>query len=273
MITHPATIASPFAMHILTIILAALFIPISAHAQSTRTIDIPTRPGVTQRFLVITPDKSRAAVILFAGGDGGLTLEADGRISKLAGNFLVRTRQEFADLGLTTVIIDAPSDRQSPPYLSGSRQTAEHVTDVKAVIAWLRAQARIPVWLIGTSRGTQSAGYIATQLPVADGGPDGIVLTASVVRDPRSRAVPEMALDRVRIPVLVAHHRKDSCRICLYADVPLLMERLTATPRKEFMTFDGGISVGDPCEARAYHGFNGIEGEVIERIAAWITAP
>jgi pimeloyl-ACP methyl ester carboxylesterase len=250
--------------------LAALLIATSASAQSVRTIDIPTRPGATQRFLIITPDKPKAAVILFAGGDGGLTLEADGRIPKLAGNFLVRSRQQFADQGLTTVVIDAPSDRQSPPYLSGSRQTAEHVSDVKAVIAWLREQAKIPVWLIGTSRGTQSAAYIATQLPLAEGGADGIVLTSSIVRDQRSRAVPEMALDRVRIPVLVAHHRQDGCRACLFADVPPVLERLTATPRKELMVFDGGISVGDPCEARAYHGFNGIEREVIERIATWI---
>jgi hypothetical protein len=82
-----------------------------------------------------------------------------------------------------------------------------------------------------------------------------------------------MALGRVRIPVLVAHHRLDSCRLCLFSDVPLLMDKLTATPRKELMAFDGGISVGDPCEARAYHGFNGIEREVIDRIAGWITAP
>jgi pimeloyl-ACP methyl ester carboxylesterase len=250
--------------------LATLLVATSASAQSVRTIDIPTRPGATQRFLVITPDKPKAAVILFAGGDGGLTLEADGRIPKLAGNFLVRSRQQFADQGLTTVVIDAPSDRQSPPYLSGSRQTAEHVSDVKAVIAWLREQAKIPVWLIGTSRGTQSAAYIATQLPQIEGGPDGIVLTSSIVRDQRSRAVPEMALDRVRIPVLVAHHRQDGCRVCLFADVPPVLERLTATPRKELMAFDGGISVGDPCAPRAYHGFNGIEREVIGRIAAWI---
>jgi dienelactone hydrolase len=244
----------------------------SAQAQqSGRTVDLPTRPGVTQRILVITPDKPRAAVILFAGGDGGITLEADGKMPRLGGNFLVRTRQQYVEHGFTTVVIDAPSDRQTPPYLSGYRQTAEHVADVKAVIAWLREQAKIPVWLIGTSRGTQSVGYIATQLPQAGGGPDGIVLTASVVRDPRSRPVPEMALDRIRIPVLVAHHRDDGCRVCLFADVPPVLERLTASPRKELIAFDGGVSVGDPCEARAYHGFNGIEREVITRIAAWIT--
>jgi hypothetical protein len=28
--------------------------------------------------------------------------------------------------------------------------------------------------------------------------------------------------------------------------------------------------VGNPCEARAYHGFNGLESEVVGKIAAWI---
>lgn len=243
------------------------------HTQTSRIVDLPSRPGVTQRILVITPDKPTAAVILFAGGDGGLTLQTDGRIPKLAGNFLIRSRQLFVEQGLTTVLIDAPSDRQSPPYLSGSRQTAEHVADVNAVIAWLRQQAKIPVWLVGTSRGTQSAAWVATQLPLVFGGPDGIVLTATVLSDPRSRAVPEMALDRIRIPVLVAHHREDACRVCLFSDLPRLMDRLTTPPRRELMVFEGGINEGDPCQARAWHGFNGIEREVVTRIAAWITAP
>jgi len=224
----------------------------AASAQSPQIVDVPSRPGVTQRILVITPGKPKAAVILFAGGDGGLTLEADGRIPKLAGNFLVRSRQLFTEQGLTTVVIDAPSDRQSPPFLSGYRQTDDHVADVKAIIAWLRQQSRIPV---------------------AEGGPDGIVLTSTIVSDPRSRAVPDMALDRLRIPVLVAHHREDGCRVCLFSDVPRLMERLTTPPRKELLVFDGGISTGDPCEARAHHGFNGIEREVVTRIAAWLSTP
>lgn len=245
----------------------------AALAQSPQVVDVPSRPGVTQRILVITPEKPKAAVVLFAGGDGGLTLEADGRIPKLSGNFLVRSRQLFVDQGLTTVVIDAPSDKQSYPFLSGYRQTDDHVADVKAVIAWLRQQAKIPVWLIGTSRGTQSVGHVATRLPATDGGPDGIVLTSTVVSDPRSRAVPEMALERIRIPVLVAHHREDSCRVCRFSDVPQLMERLATPPRKELLVFEGGISVGDPCEARAYHGFNGIEREVVQRITAWISAP
>jgi len=38
------------------------------------------------------------------------------------------------------------------------------------------------------------------------------------------------------------------------------------------MVFEGGVSFGDPREARTYHGFNGIEAEVVAMTAAWITA-
>jgi len=239
----------------------------AAQAQTLQVMDVPTRPGVTQRILVIKPDQPKAAVVLFAGGDGAIGIQADGRI-KRGGNFLVRSRDLFAGNSLLTVVIDAPSDRSSVP-----RQTEEHVTDIKAVIAWLRQQAPIPVWLIGTSRGTQSAAHVATHLPPAEGGPDGIVLTATMLTDRRERAVPEMALDRLRIPVLVAHHKADGCRYCLFNDMPRLMERLTTPPRKELLVFEGGNDVGDPCQARAHHGFNGIEREVVDRIAAWITKP
>ena len=43
------------------------------------------------------------------------------------------------------------------------------------------------------------------------------------------------------------------------------------TPRKEVLAFDGGVSRDDPCEAMAYHGFDGIEREVVAAIAEWIT--
>jgi pimeloyl-ACP methyl ester carboxylesterase len=175
----------------------------------------------------------------------------------------------FASQGFAVAVIDAPSDRQSPPFLGGHRQRAEHAADVKEVIAWLRQKWPRPVWLIGTSRGTQSAAYVATRL-VGDGGPDGIVLTSTILADRRSRPVPDMPMDRLRIPVLVVHHEQDACRVTLYGDVPRLLEKLASNPRKELMTFSGGVNQGDPCQARAYHGFNGLEAEVVQKIASWI---
>lgn len=100
------------------------------------------------------------------------------------------------------------------------------------------------MWLVGTSRGTQSVAYLAATL-AGDDAPDGLVLTATVLTDPRGRPVPDMLR---------------------------LMEKLAALPRKQLLTFAGGNNVGDPCEARAYHGFNGLEAEVVARIAEWMLA-
>ena len=47
-------------------------------AQTPRVVDIPTRPSVTQRMVVLEPDKPKVAVVLFAGGHGGLLITSNG---------------------------------------------------------------------------------------------------------------------------------------------------------------------------------------------------
>lgn len=238
---------------------------------SPEVVDLTTRAGVSQRLLVLTPPKPKAAVVLFAGGHGGLQISPSGSMQWGAGNFLIRSRQLFADQGLMVVIVDAPSDRQSPPFLLRARQSPEHAADIKAVIAWLRQRADLRVWLIGTSRGTESAAHVATQLSGSDG-PDGIVLTATILAERRGRPVPAMPLETLRLPVLVVHHEDDACPPCNISDMPALTAKLRNTARTEVLTLRGGESHGDPCQGQSHHGFKGIEAEVVERIATWILA-
>ncbi len=240
-------------------------------AQTPEVVDLPTRPGVTQRMLLLTPTTPvQAAVVLLVGGHGGLQIASNGSVTWGEGNFLARTRQQFADSGLLVALVDAPSDRQTAPYLNGLRQTAEHVQDLQAVIAYLRQLASRPVVLIGTSRGTQSAAWAALQLRTADAAkrPDGLVLTATILTDPHSRAVPEMPLEQLTLPVLISHHEQDACRHCRFSGIPAMAARIKA-PLK-VLSYQGGHDVGDPCGARAYHGFNGIETRVVADIATWI---
>jgi dienelactone hydrolase len=253
-------------------LLLAFFVSAAWAQAAQRVVDIPTRPGVMQRIVLLGPDHPKAAVVLFPGGHGGLQVSPDGRFQWGKNNFLVRTRETFAAQGLLVAVVDAPSDRQRPPYLAGFRQTPEHVADIKAVIAWLKRRAGVPVWLVGTSRGTQSAAYVTTQLAPADGGPDGLVLTSTILTDTKGRPVTGMDLDKIVVPVLVVHHRHDGCKHCAYGELPRLMDGLSASPRKELLSFDGGQDRGDPCEAMAHHGFNGIENDVVVKIARWITA-
>lgn len=252
------------------LIVLALLWHACVHAQSAeRVVDLPTRPGVTQRVLLTEVPGAKAAVVLLAGGHGGLQIQNDGSMRWGQGNFLVRSRALFAQQGVAVAVVDAPSDKQNPPYLSGFRQQSDHVVDLQTVIAWLRETTKAPVWLVGTSRGTQSAAHVAISLNTPQG-PDGLVLTSTVLTDPRGRPVPAMALDRLRIPVLVVHHQQDACALCAYSEVPGLMHKLTQSPRSEAIGVTGGITRGDPCEAAAYHGFNGIEAEVVGKTVAWM---
>lgn len=100
----------------------------------------------------------------------------------------------------------------------------------------------------------------------------GSMLTSTILTDDRGRPVPAMPLGRIRVPVLVVHHEQDGCPLCSFADIPTLMSKLGNAPRKQLLSFKGGVSTGDPCEAFAYHGFNGLERDVVQQIAAWLLA-
>ncbi|HJV74535.1 MAG TPA: alpha/beta hydrolase [Noviherbaspirillum sp.] len=261
-------------MHHLKLLIGAFLLTIlsQTYAQTTqRVVDIPTRPGVTQRMIVVSPPNPKAAVVLLPGGHGGLQLDVNGSMQWGEGNFLVRTRQQFAEQGLMVAVVDAPSDRQTSPFLHGARQKPEHAADIKAVIAWLRETAKVPVWLVGTSRGTQSVAYLAIALAGGDG-PDGIVLTSTILTDDKGRPVPSMPLEKIRVPVLVIHHEQDGCVHCSFSDMPALMSKLEGNPKSKLLPFKGGRTKGDPCEPYAYHGFNGLEADVVQQTSAWILA-
>ncbi len=256
--------------------IASFIAPVVGLLAATQTLaqpgpqvfDIPTRAGVEQRVLVVEPSAPKAVVLLFAGGHGGLQIGRFGYIGALAGNFLVRTRAQWAEKGIAAVVMDAPSDRQSAPFLGEFRQTAAHAEDIRASVAWARSRYQAPVWLVGTSRGSESVAYAATQLPGTTG-PDGIVLTASVVGD-KDYAITRLPLEQIRVPVLVAGHEQDACPHTAFADMAALPGRLTQAPRKELIGFTGGTSRGDPCQAASHHGFGGIEAQVIDTMARWI---
>jgi pimeloyl-ACP methyl ester carboxylesterase len=240
-----------------------------AHAEDIKTV--PTRKGVTQSFLLLRRSETPAAtLILFAGGNGALNL-ASGRIGALGGNFLVRNRGRFAEQGFMVAVPDAPSDHSS---LTRFRSTAEHAEDVRRLIAALRELApAAPVWLVGTSMGTVSAANAAARL--REGGADGLVLTSTITRWNRGEgeSVGDVKVKDIRVPTLVVHHREDACPFTPYSDIPGLLRDLSKAPRHELVTFEGGDPPeSKPCEARAAHGYVGLDAQVVKAIADWITA-
>ena len=116
-----------------------------------------------------------------------------------------------------------------------------------------------------------STPYVATELMGPDV-PDGLVLSSTILTDDVGRPVLAMPLGKIRIPVLVVHHEQDGCPLCPFPGIPALMSKLANAPRSQLLSFKGGVSKGDPCEALAYHGFNGLDRAVVQQTAAWLLA-
>jgi len=230
-----------------------------------------------------------AVLMLFPGGSGKLRLEP-GDSNTGSANFVVRTRYQFAAEGFVVAVIDAASDflehshgrrrtdgfrhrsglrghrfPSRPPSLLGDK----YKIDLQAVTDDLRIRfPGLPVWAVGTSRGTNSAAVAAAEL---DNPPDGIVLTSSLTGPSRDGDLDEVDLGKVEVPTLIVTNQDDECSATKPEDSKRLKKRFTMSPRVQVLIFKGGSTpLSDGCGGLSGHGFLGIEQKVIDAIARWI---
>ena len=240
----------------------------AAAAAADRLVFADTRPGIRVGYWLMERPGATATVMLLPGGEGGIgVVKGEPPRSK---NFLVRTRDMFADAGFNVAVVGKPSDQED--LTVAFRASAEHVEDLRVIAERLRSQLGKPVWLVGTSRGTVSAAAAGAKLdPPAIA---GLVLTSSVTYTRAGVATPNLPLMDVRVPVLVMHHKRDACRDCDPREAHFITDRLTGVPVKKLLLVDGG---GDPsgpaCEPMHYHGFIGMEAEAVKLIAEFVKSP
>ena len=93
----------------------------------------------------------------------------------------MRSRAEFIKRGAVAAILDAPSDQQGGWGMNDEFRLGEkHATDITAVIDGLEKRfPGIPLFLVGTSRGTISAAVLGVKLNQRVA---GAVLTSTMFR-------------------------------------------------------------------------------------------
>jgi hypothetical protein len=215
---------------------AAIFVVlVSGSAFADETVSIGG-----SRAVLIKPNAPRASVILLPGGNGGIAAGDHGEINALKFNQLVRTRQAYAARGLAVLVVDAN-------------------TPLDGAVQYMAAIKR-PVTVIGTSRGT-----IRAAQGIAGGArPDALVLTSGLLSAESGSGQNVMSIlgSPASLPrTLVIHHRQDSCRLTLPAGVEPFVKWSAGRARAVWVS--GGVNQGDPCEARAYHGFNGLDNQIV----------
>ncbi len=227
-------------------------------------VELPTRPNVIQKFLIVRPEtKPRGALLLFRGGYGAKTItkRRNGGY-RIHPDFLVRSAYLFARAGFAGVIVDAPSD-YSGGMSDKFRRSKEHIKDIRGVVDYLAEQGHENFVLIGTSRGTLSAGFLAAAMK--DSRVKGVVLTSSM------GSISTLPLAQIKIPTLFVHHLSDDCGVTKYRDAVGNYTRLANSPRKNFLSVSGGIRPRSRgCNVMSEHGYLGVEKKVVQAIADWI---
>ncbi len=255
-----------------TIALTA-FLAAAAAAHAEEIVTLPTRDGVNQSFLLTVPadGKPAAVAILLPGGGGNINLRAKGgRLAFSPGNFLVRTRDEFARRGIAAAVVDAPSD-QSSGMSDGFRSGSDHARDIGLVLADVKKRfPGLAVYLAGTSRGTVSAAYVGRAM-----GTDvaGVVLTSSVYlatggrRGGGQAGLSGFDFADIKAPVLLVHHAEDGCNNTPYREARKLAD---ARQYPLITVNDGNPPTSGPCDPFSAHGYLGKEPATVEAMVNWM---
>jgi acetyl esterase/lipase len=233
-------------------------------------VALSTRPGVTVKILLLTPDAvPKGVFLLFPGGEGFL-VSPEGRPKALY------TRL-FPGQGFATVIIDVPSDR--PRGMTGTdpfRASKEHLEDVKRIIDFVSEKWPKPIFLIGHSAGTTSVAYLAEALK--DDRIGGVVFTGALGEPVRGRVtLASLPLHKIAYPALFVHHKEDPC--ASFDAAYQQHRRLISSPKVHFISVSGGdrtfeipCSPLDPRRGKSWaHGFSGKEREVATAITDWVS--
>ena len=227
--------------------------------------DIPTRPGVTQRLLLLKPERPLAVLLVFTGGEQPLNIRKDGSLSWGRRNLLLRTSPLFVLRGFAVAIIDTPSDQKEKP-VNNFRERGEHAQDIAAAIAFLRKDTQLPVWLIGTGSGTTSVLNAAIRLQ--RNGADGIVLTSGLADDSGSPF--QARLGEIHVPTLSVR-KTDPCIPSPQRESDDIMALFKNAPKADEIAVQPVVAAdSDPCKAPPTHGYLGLEDQFTDKISGWI---
>lgn len=257
------------AVVLLALVAGAVSSPAGSAAEPT--VEIPSR-NQKIRAILLQPEKPVASVILLVGGHGQMDIARDGTIKWGRGNQLIRTRASYRKQGFAVLVPDiAPDWKGEKNPVSGYRWHPRHGADLGALVAYMRTIAE-PVVVVGTSRAAVSAGVMLL-VTEAKQRPDFVVLTAPMLmpagNQPSFQKAIQNNVPKAQIPMLIVGHKKDRCAFTLPESIEAF-RKWRGGDSLDIVMLDGPEGTGHPCEARAAHGFAGIDDEVVRTVSGWI---
>lgn len=225
---------------------------------SAQVFDVPYKDDAPTRTLFIPTQNAKAVVLLFPGGGGMLRLRDDGSTTNF--HTFVRSKNLWAQYGIDAVLVDTPYDLGNGR--AHSRSIRDHQQRILNVVRYYREKLNLPVWIFGHSMGTVSV------TEFVNGGKDRAKLVSGVIVAGtfRSASVDSEILN----PVLAIHHVGDGCTSTPVSTSESIVKNRPSISVSQYIPIDGGVSEGDVCGSKAYHGFNEKESEFIKAAAQFI---
>ncbi len=234
---------------------------------------------VTLDYMVHQPAGTPMGIVVLIPG-GALTALITGTEGNVAtgsgGNFLVRSAHRFMNAGFRVLTMDRPSDFtdygdiDSANYLYDAYRTSvDHAVDITTMVNRENTD-NLPVFIVGTSRGAISAvaqNRLATGIAISS--PITSISAAGVAIGSNSLPVNE-----VKVPVHLLYHQDDGCSVTQPANTAELIKKFANAG----IDVDGNVVSGgfvdtidnNPCGAKSYHGFMGIENCAVNTTTTWI---
>jgi pimeloyl-ACP methyl ester carboxylesterase len=244
----------------------ALVAPLALAADDLVTVS--TRDTSISYLLVQGASPPRAIAVSFVGGNGMIDLAKRARENRLrfgpGANFLIRARNDLAGDDIVDAIVDAPADHLPGGFSDADRMSADHARDIGTVLDDLGKRfPNVPVFLVGTSRGTISAAALGASISPKL---RGVVLTSTVtVADRTGPGLSAFDFATIRTPVLLVHHRDDACRSSPYAGAERLSKRFPLVSVK-----GGDPPQSGPCDPQSPHGYLGRDADTMRAIRNYI---
>ena len=246
-----------------------LFLQSSVQAEvKEENIQLKVRGNITQEILLLEHPDASAYLILFPGGAGVLKFNPEW-LEKKGMNFLVRIRERLYQKKFSVIVINAPEDHQKKEGMkSDFRGSKEHASDIETVLDFLQKRKNLPVWLIGTSRGTNSAANGAIRIKNKI---HGLILSSPITATTnKGKAIKDFDLSEIQMPVLILSHKNDECPVSIPEQASEIKRRLVNAKTAELKYVNGGINTGKHCRGLSHHGFNGLEDEMVNIISKFI---
>lgn len=239
----------------LVILMLLVCFPFLARAQ---VFDVPYKDDPPTRTLLVATPNAKAVVLLFPGGGGMLRLQDDGSSTNF--HTFVRSKNLWAQYGIDAILVDTPYDLGSG--MRNSRSIRNHQQRILNVVRYYKEKLNLPIWIFGHSMGTVSV------TEFANGGKDQAALISGVIVAGTYRSA---SIDSdVIMPVQAIHHVDDGCASTPFSTSEGIIKNRPSKSPSQFVPMEGGVSEGDVCGSKAYHGFNEKEPEFIKAAAQFI---